>query len=139
MVPQPTLEMRDRTLARLDDIAGTGFALLAVGPDAQRVLALAGTADLGLRDARTLAILPMRFNVDPAAPPEILAGRDLDDRLAGAIPTHRDALVLVRPDRYVAAAAAIADDVGVASFAGAVRELVAATRTGSTGDGLRAP
>jgi 3-(3-hydroxy-phenyl)propionate hydroxylase len=87
--------------------------------------------DLGLSGILRLAILPMRFNPDPNGPPDIPAGRDLDDSLAGAMPAGRDVLVLVRPDRYVAAAAAVSDDAEVASFAGAVRALVGEAKSGS--------
>jgi 3-(3-hydroxy-phenyl)propionate hydroxylase len=138
MFPQPTLEMQDRTVVPLDDLAGNGFALLAVGADAQRTSAMAKRADLGLQDVRRLAILPTRFNFDPAGgAPEIPAGRDVDDILAAAMPAAGDILVMVRPDRYVAAAAAVSNEAEVASFVGAVRALVAATGTGSGGDVLR--
>jgi hypothetical protein len=98
-----------------------------VGPDAQRTLALAGAADLGLGNVRRLAILPMRVNPDPAAAPDIPAGRDLDDVLGGAA-ENGDIFVLLRPDRYVAAATRIANENDLALFAASVRALCAGTR-----------
>jgi 3-(3-hydroxy-phenyl)propionate hydroxylase len=139
MFPQPTLEMRDCTLVKLDDLVGNDFGLVVIGPNAQSLAAKAAAADLALPHVRRLAILPMRFNADPAGPPDIPAGRDVDDALAGALPDDGDALVLVRPDRYVAAAAPVSSPAGIASFAGAVRALVSAGRSEAGGDGLRDP
>jgi 3-(3-hydroxy-phenyl)propionate hydroxylase len=135
MFPQPTLEMRDRALVKLDDLIDNDFGLVAIGPNAQSLAAKAAAADLALPHVRRLAILPMRFNADPAGPPDIPAGRDVNDSLAGALPADRDILALVRPDRYVAAAALVTSNAESASFAGAVRTLVAETKVRE--DGLR--
>lgn len=127
MIPQPMLELRDRMIARLDDLVGRDFALLAVGPDAQRTMGVAGSADLGLKEVRRIAIVPMRVNPHPAGPSDPLVGRDTEDTLAGAVPTDRNVLVLVRPDRYVAAAAFASTEAEIASFTGTVRALAADT------------
>jgi 3-(3-hydroxy-phenyl)propionate hydroxylase len=134
MFPQPVLEMRRRTAARLDDLAGSGFALLAVGPNAQSALDGARHADFGLPDLRRIAIVPMRVNPDPDGARNVTVGRDVND-LLGSIVAGGDSLVLLRPDRYVAAAAPVADDATAARFAARVKALVARTPAGETRSG----
>ena len=130
MFPQPTLEMPDRASARLDDFAGNDFAVVAVGPNAQSLAAKARGADFGIPDVRSIAVVPARLNPDPGGAPDILSGRDVDDVLGGVLPADRDSVVLLRPDRYVAAAAAlVGPSDGIAPFAAVVRALAASTRT----------
>jgi 3-(3-hydroxy-phenyl)propionate hydroxylase len=125
MFPQPTLEMRDGTLSRLDDLVGNDFAAVAIGPNAQQVAAQAMAADFALPNLRAIAIVPMRFNPDPDGSPDIPTGRDLDGVIGGS--DDRDGLVLLRPDRYVLAATAVRGADGVASFAASVKALVGGT------------
>jgi 3-(3-hydroxy-phenyl)propionate hydroxylase len=126
MFPQPTLEMQGGALVKLDDLVGNDFALVAVGPNAQSVAAQAMATDFGIAQVRRVAVLPARFNPHPAAAPDIPAGRDLDDVLGAA--ENGDILILLRPDRYVAAAAPIADEDDLAALAASVRALCAGTR-----------
>jgi 3-(3-hydroxy-phenyl)propionate hydroxylase len=135
MFPQPVLEMRRRTAARLDDLAGNGFALLAVGPNAQAVLNGAKHADFGFADLRRVAVLPMRINPEREGALNVTVGRDINDLLAEVLPGDRDSLVFLRPDRYVAAAGLATSDAAVAGFAARVKALVARTRAGQGGSG----
>jgi 3-(3-hydroxy-phenyl)propionate hydroxylase len=130
MIAQPLLEVRWHLCVRLDDLIGNAFGLVAVGPNAQKILEGARAAELNLGNVRPVAVLPSRFNPDPHGPGDILAGRDVDDVLAGPAANGRDMLLLVRPDRYVAAAAHIEDPAQVASFTVAVNGLVDATWSG---------
>jgi 3-(3-hydroxy-phenyl)propionate hydroxylase len=125
MFPQPTLEMRDRSAVKLDDLVGDDFALLAIGPDAQSLAAKANAADLGLAKVRTVAVLPARFNADRAGASDIPAGRDVDDVLGGTVPASGETLLLLRPDRYVAAATRATSAEDVAAFGASIRALVA--------------
>jgi 3-(3-hydroxy-phenyl)propionate hydroxylase len=126
MFPQPVLELRDRTVHRLDDLAGNDFALLALGPNAQRTLERAKMIDFDLH-MRLIAVSPKPFNPEPRGSLSIIAGRDVDGVLDGLAPPGKDVLVLLRPDRYVAATALAGDKSEVLSFAGQVKAAVAST------------
>jgi 3-(3-hydroxy-phenyl)propionate hydroxylase len=104
MLPQPQIEDRDRHRMLLDDRLGSQFCLLAYGQEAQHALAQASALDLGLPDLRQIAVLPMIFNPAPDRS-EVEVVRDVADTLAPAMPEGKTLVLLVRPDRYVAAAA----------------------------------
>ena len=103
MLPQPRVETGGGRHVLLDDLLGADFALVAYGPRAQDTLA-AVPQDLGIAPLRRVAVLPSDVNVDPASDPSITCGRDLADLFRAILP-GREAILLVRPDRYVAAAA----------------------------------
>jgi 3-(3-hydroxy-phenyl)propionate hydroxylase len=104
MLPQPQVEDTDRLRVMLDERLGHRFCLLAYGPDAQRALAQASRLDFGWPDLRRIAVLPMIFNPVPDMP-EVKVLRDVADTLAKVMPAGKTLVLLVRPDRYVAAAA----------------------------------
>jgi 3-(3-hydroxy-phenyl)propionate hydroxylase len=131
MIPQPLVEVRWHLCVRLDDLIGNAFGLVAVGANAQRILDNARALELNLANLRPVAVLPSRFNPDPKGPSDILAGRDVDDVLAGAVANGRDMLLLVRPDRYVAAGAHVGDLTEISAFAATVNELVDGTWAGT--------
>ena len=122
MLPQPVLELPDRSRRRLDDVIGNGFALIAYGRNAQAAVT---AADFGPLALRRLAILPADCNPDIQRT-AVDSGRDIDDLLATFISRERDVILLVRPDRYIAAAAP-AEPQEIARMAAAVRALAAAT------------
>lgn len=128
MFPQPTVELLDRSSAKMDDLIGNNFALIAYGENAQATIAQAQREDFGLSDLRMLAISPMRLNIDRRADPAVPACRDIDGLLEPMLPVEKDSLVLVRPDRYTMAAATIASPADIARLAGDVRKLVTASR-----------
>jgi len=127
MVPQPLLEIRRHLCVRLDDLIGNAFALVVIGNDAQRVLGSARTIEFGLGNIRPVAVVSSRFNPDPDGPGDILAGRDVDDLLASTVPDGGHLLMLVRPDRYVAAAAHVGNAMQLSAFATAVNGLINTT------------
>jgi 3-(3-hydroxy-phenyl)propionate hydroxylase len=112
-LPQPNILIGDGRDVPLDDVLGPGFALLAVDPASDDPFN-------GLRHplwerigARRLAIV-----LDDRAPgrdPGRIA--DLDGRLAAFLGAERR-FVLVRPDRFVAAAFGAADENRVAAQLG---------------------
>jgi 3-(3-hydroxy-phenyl)propionate hydroxylase len=128
MFPQPTVELLDRSTAKMDTLIGNHFALIAYGENAQATIAQAQGEDFGLKDLRLLAISPMRLNIDRRADPAILACRDVDGLLEAMLPVAKDSLVVVRPDRYTMAAATITSPADIARLADAVRQRVAASR-----------
>jgi 3-(3-hydroxy-phenyl)propionate hydroxylase len=104
MAPQPTLEMLDRSRVKLDDLMGADFALVAYGEDAQRVIAQTQDLDFGFAALRRVAVTPMRVNLVRDFTSPIPAGRDMNDIMGRLEKPGRELLLLVRPDRYIAAA-----------------------------------
>ena len=100
MIPQPDV-LAEGGAAPLDALLGPGFALIA-----QDAAGAAAIAALG-RDA--LCGLPLGKVQIPwagaAAAPGVASAAAQDDR-ARLLRAHRDQVLLVRPDRYVAAACA---------------------------------
>jgi 3-(3-hydroxy-phenyl)propionate hydroxylase len=90
MFPQPKVATPEGE-KKLDDLLGTGFALLACGPEATSALAAATQAVWDRLGARRVAISP---------------AEDVSGRLAALFPPGATRLVLLRPDRYVAGVAA---------------------------------
>jgi 3-(3-hydroxy-phenyl)propionate hydroxylase len=115
---------------------GNGFCLIAYGVGAQRTAAAAAHLDFGLSDLRRLAILPSIYNLDPDIEGTIETVRDHAGAFASVISSDRDVLILVRPDRYVAAATRCTP-AGLREFAAATKALVARTRTPDEDEGAR--
>jgi 3-(3-hydroxy-phenyl)propionate hydroxylase len=110
MIPQPWI----RDLGRLDSALGAGFALIAQGPLA--------TAALEGLDQDSLLGLPLsRVCLSTMG-----AGAGLipeDSGIARPFLTHRDQILLVRPDRYCAAAMfPDALEEGLARYGGLLRD-----------------
>jgi 3-(3-hydroxy-phenyl)propionate hydroxylase len=104
MLLQPMVETADGQHLMLDDLLGAGFRLVAYGADAQRVLDDARGHWMGVDLAQPLAILPSVTLPDRDIANDIEVVRDLNGLMATAMPAERTVLMLIRPDRYVAAA-----------------------------------
>jgi len=128
MAPQPTLEMLDRSRVKLDDLMGSDFALVAYGDDAQRVIAQTQDLEFGLRALRRVAVTPMRVNLVRDFTSPLPAGRDVNDIMGKLEKPGRELLLLVRPDRYIAAAIDAIDSAEIAKLAQATRALVASAQ-----------
>jgi len=133
MLPQPEIERIDRRRTLLDELLGNGFALIAYGPDTERMLDKSSGLDFGMA-VRRLAILPSWQNPESnrAGAPvghEIETVRDIADLLAPRLPANTTSLLLVRPDRYVAAN--MAGTSSPAAFADEIHALVARTGGGA--------
>lgn len=101
MIPQPDIVLNGQSM-KLDAALGHGFALIAQdGAGAEALAVLPDNDFLGLPLGR--AYLPFRDSADamPAA--------QCDDPRARLLRAHRDEILLIRPDRYCAAAFAPAD------------------------------
>ena len=127
MLPQPFVETPERERVRLDDLLGPGFALLAIGLDAQTHLARSLSEDFGLPVERRVALTPFRYNVAGGEIAGVARARLYDDALARFAPEGRERLLLIRPDRYVAAAVDCSSTDGVAALARTMRALAAST------------
>jgi 3-(3-hydroxy-phenyl)propionate hydroxylase len=119
MLPQPlveTVETTDGQRVLLDERLGDGCRLIAFGPDAETRLEEACRLDFGLRVLRPLAILPSIYNPtpnrnsspypnpNPGLSPELEVVRDVNGTMNAFVPDGRTAVMLLRPDRYIAAA-----------------------------------
>ncbi len=110
MFPQPRVETAPGTVCRLDDLLGAGFCALVCAPDPALLWAAVAPHLPALFTARVIAVLPDRIafaatgfaTPTPATPTPIV--RDLTGALMRALGgTAPEAVILLRPDRYVAA------------------------------------
>jgi 3-(3-hydroxy-phenyl)propionate hydroxylase len=120
MLPQPRVETRDGRELQLDEVLGNDGRLVACGPDAEARLAEAASLDFGLPGLEPLAILPNTMNRAACAGGCLEVVRDLGREFLRDIPEGTTAVMLVRPDRYIAAASTRS----TAAMAQAVRGLV---------------
>lgn len=96
MIPQPDVTVNGVS-HKLDDLLGPGFALIAQdAAGAQALAGLARTAFLGLPLERVF--IPYREARGP------MSAAVADDPRVKLLRSHRDEVLLVRPDRYGAAA-----------------------------------
>ena len=108
MIPQPKVAGPGGEVL-LDELLGLGFALIA--QDAAGAAALAACA------ARDLAGLPLARLALGAEAAGLPHARVLEAAVARPLRTHRDQILLIRPDRYAAAALAPeALEEGLAAF-----------------------
>lgn len=96
MIPQPAV-IEDETEILLDELLGVGFSLIGQSDSAQEALSKLGrTSLLGL----PLTVIDLNtMGRDASA-----ALRPTDTDTARPLLTHRDQILLIRPDRYCAAA-----------------------------------
>jgi 3-(3-hydroxy-phenyl)propionate hydroxylase len=116
LYPQPRVRMEDGREARLDDILGSGFAVLVRSPRAASVVPL-------LNEKPWSDLAPRIVVIGERAPEGAASARETgtpDPRLA----RYGDHAILLRPDRYVAACIP-ADD--LQRGAERVRRLIART------------
>jgi len=104
MIAQPIVEKLDRQQVPLDQLLGSGFSLVAFGPDAEQRLADSLKPVLPFPDLRRVAILPSIFNAQRPPLRGIEVARDLNGAITHLAPIGATLLMLVRPDRYIAAA-----------------------------------
>ncbi|WP_084545062.1 bifunctional 3-(3-hydroxy-phenyl)propionate/3-hydroxycinnamic acid hydroxylase [Derxia gummosa] len=104
MFIQPRVTLRDGSSLLLDDALGKGFALLSWGVDPARWLDARSRDILATLDARLVTVKPMpqlQREVDISA--EALVVGDEQGRLKEWFGSHPGAVVVLRPDRFVAA------------------------------------
>lgn len=99
MMPQPTVRHADGSMIRLDDVIGPGFALIAQQDATARAMA-------DLRDRLWPELAPTMIALAdglPATVADIATLVPEPGPALAALRAHRDQIILVRPDRYVAA------------------------------------
>lgn len=128
MLPQPTLERLDGSLARMDDLIGRNFAVIAYGKNAAATISLAANAAQGIAQLCWLAVAPKIYNVDPSVPSFASAGRDVNGVFSKALSDASDILLFLRPDRYVAAVGRVSAEGSVDRFVASVKTLLANTQ-----------
>lgn len=99
MLPQPAIKTSDDGSAKLDDLLGFGFALLAIGGDAAIAIENFDHPLWHHLNVVRVALVPNHVNVPNIARKAIIADADLPQKLR----PYRGKFLLVRPDRYVAA------------------------------------
>ncbi len=115
MLPQPRVVAVDPLAAAgvgdketlLDEVTGPGFALLAYGGDAVIALMAAEHPLWRRLDAKRVALLPPDAKLPAPIPPGISVALDRAGRFAKLFPANQTRLLLLRPDRYVAAVFAL--------------------------------
>ena len=113
MLPQPNVVLVSGDAAKLDDVMGAGFALLAIGSDAADRLATLAQPVWSQLDPKKVALIP--DNTDPdttgvhigsyradAPSPQIV--RTAPSSMPRKLAPYNGKILLIRPDRYVAAA-----------------------------------
>jgi 3-(3-hydroxy-phenyl)propionate hydroxylase len=96
MIPQPdVLDNGSKTL--LDEKLGSGFALISQDDRGEKALS-------GLHRTEFLGLPLATLHLAAADAAEVASSRCADGAIARPLRTHRDQILLVRPDRYCAAA-----------------------------------
>lgn len=99
-LPQPLVRTPNGETVLLDEMLGPGFALLALGPNAMEVLQSLPAKPFGSLAPRLAALLPTGA---PSAHTSFGAHLAVADDSPTQPPDVGDQLLLVRPDRFVAA------------------------------------
>ncbi|CAA9291830.1 MAG: 3-(3-hydroxy-phenyl)propanoic acid hydroxylase, partial [uncultured Chloroflexia bacterium] len=103
LFPQTNVIASDGNVARLDDLLGTGFTVVGMHADPRLVVAQCDEVWTRL-GTRLVQIVPAGQPI-PQAIPGVCHVTDATGKLAAWFQRHGAQLVIVRPDRYVFAAA----------------------------------
>ena len=115
MIPQPRIRMNDGQETRLDDLLGQGFALLVNSPRASEVVPRLRSKPWSDLNARIVVVGDNAPQGAVAIPPASFGAR---------LAAYSDHVLVLRPDRYVAACVKVEDLKGGAAD---ISKLVAAT------------
>jgi 3-(3-hydroxy-phenyl)propionate hydroxylase len=107
LFPQGRVRTADGRSVLLDEVLGTGFALVCLTDDPRGVFG--GWADSIRRELQTacVAVLPCGSSIPSVE--GVTMVHDEDDTMAGAVCGVREAIYLLRPDRYVAGTLPLAE------------------------------
>ncbi len=112
MFPQPRVDTRTKQNVLLDDVLGPWFSVLVWGNDPRQVFDDRSLATLNRLGVKLISVRPstqLHWDAAPTADPReataVTVIGDPTGRLKSWFDTHPVGFVIVRPDRYVAAAA----------------------------------
>ena len=112
MFPQPRIDTRTEQNVLLDDVLGPWFSVLVWGNDPRHVFDRHSLETLTRLGVKLISIRPstqLHWNAAPTGDPredlEVTVIGDTTGKLKSWFDTHPVGFVIVRPDRYVAAAA----------------------------------
>jgi len=116
MFPQPRVDTRVKQNVLLDDVLGPWFSVLVWGNDPRRVFDRQSLESLTRLGVRLISIRPttqLHWDDTPTGDPredaDVTVIADSTGRLKTWFDTHPVGFVVIRPDRYVAAAAVAQD------------------------------
>jgi 3-(3-hydroxy-phenyl)propionate hydroxylase len=101
MLPQPDVTDKDGRIHRLDDLMGKGFCLLALSANPGKLFSILEGVDLGV-EAQRLCLLPKDYRHPDDM--RLLWARDHNGGMNAYLEAYGDHILVIRPDRYVAAA-----------------------------------
>lgn len=105
MLPQPMVTTGNGATAKLDDVLGTGFALLAIGDAAAAALAVLDQPIWARLDAERVALLPIDGEQRAGLTENRLRVAQIAaEAMPRKLEPYRGKILLIRPDRYVAVA-----------------------------------
>jgi 3-(3-hydroxy-phenyl)propionate hydroxylase len=119
MLPQPEVHRADGAQTKLDDLLGRGFALIAQDAAGERAI-------LGLRHPVWNDLKPQLVSLARRGTAEKATLRRaalVDSEISRPLLTHRDQILLIRPDRYVCGAFSHGEET---AFGDAVARLLSA-------------
>ena len=112
MFPQPRVDTRTEQNVLLDDVLGHWFSVLVWGNDPRRVFDQSSLDTLTRLGVKLVSVRPstqLHWDAEPTGDPreaaDVTVIGDATGRLKSWFDTHPVGFVIVRPDRYVAAAA----------------------------------
>ena len=114
MLAQPVVERADGTKVLLDEVLGTGFAVLEQDDGALPLAPPGGAHALAALPARRVRVIPRDHRFVDAPEAGLAQVRDVTGALGELFARNRVRGVIVRPDRYVAGCLAVAADAGEA-------------------------
>ena len=121
MFPQPDMEVAAGDVRRLDDLLGNGFACLVYSADPAKLWARVGPALPDVMAEYALGVLPEYYAFPPT--PFAPLVRDHTGAIGRFLGDMKEAVVVLRPERYVAA---VIDQENIGACSD-LRSMVAAT------------
>ncbi|MCV7261038.1 bifunctional 3-(3-hydroxy-phenyl)propionate/3-hydroxycinnamic acid hydroxylase [Mycobacterium shimoidei] len=102
---QPRVDLRERQDVLLDDVLGTGFAVLCWNNNPREILGAQEFANWKAIGARFVAARPQtQLHWTGHDDPDVVIVGDRDGDLKGWFDSHRESVLFLRPDRCIAGA-----------------------------------
>lgn len=102
---QPSVDTRDQQNVLLDEVLGTGFAVLCWNNDPRKILGPAAFADWQSLGARFVSARPLsQLGWTGSDDPDVVIVGDRDGGLKAWFDNHKESVLFLRPDRCIAGA-----------------------------------